>query len=224
MTTGEEIFWQNARDTLRDIAMAWLDPAHGAAVDSVRWCLLVRGRPTHHRQRFLENEAPAILAYLEKLASNGDAQCWRTLDERIRFHAEILKENDMQPCARPWLAAIWHTLPEMSAIGQTILDRLAERNDPAPVIQLSASDTATGSGGEDGKGSSGKAGSTTANKPSPPSRLVLPTVSVTLTPAEEKALDLGNDTDDSKTKRGITADGPEGSEGPTGPKSPGGSN
>ncbi len=220
--TGEEIFWQTARGTLRQIAMAWLDPAHGAAVDTVRWCLLVRSRPTHHRQRFLEKEAPAILAYLEKLALNGDAQGWRTLDERIRVHAEILKENDMQPCARPWLAAIWHTLPEMAAVGQTILDRLAEKNEPTPRNGPFTSDTGTGSDGDDGKGSSGKAGSVTANRPRPPSRLTLPIVTVTLTSAEEKALDLGDDPEDTTTKNGITADGPEGSEGPAGPKSPGG--
>ncbi|MQX78109.1 hypothetical protein [Sinorhizobium medicae] len=222
MTTGEEIFWQNARRVLRDMGMARLDPAHGAAVDAVRWCLLVRGRPTHHRQRFLENEALAILVYLEKLASNGEAQGWRTLEERIRFHTQVLHENGMQPCARRWLAAIWHALPEMAVIGQTILDRLAHKNEPGAVIGLSASDTATGSGGEDGKGSSGKAGSATANKPRRPSRLALPIVTVTLTSAEEKALDLGNDAEDLTTKNDVTPDGPEGSDGPAAPKPPGG--
>lgn len=220
-TTGEEIFWRNARAVLRDIGMSHLDPAHGAAVDVVRWCLLVRGRPTHHRQTFLETHSPALLAYLEKLATSGEAAGWRTLEQRIRHHAELIHETNMQPCARPWLAAIWHTLPELAVIGRTVLDGADELKstadfEVAPVP--TDTDTKTDDGGD--KGSAGKAGSAgTAAKPKPSSRLAFPVVPVVLTESEMKALDPGNDAD---AKNDTTVDGPDGTSGCSGPKKPGG--
>lgn len=218
---GERIFWRNARAVLRDIGMSHLDSAHGAAVDVVRWCLLVRGRPTHHRQTFLEVESPALLAYLETLATSGEAAGWRTLEQRIRHHAELLHETDMHPCPRPWLAAIWHTLPELVVIGQTVLDGTDELKstadfEAAPVP--TDTDTKTDDGGD--KGSAGKAGSAgTAAKPKPSSRLALPVVPVVLTEAEMKAFNSSNDAD---AKNDTTPDGPEGTSGPTGPKISGG--
>lgn len=217
---GEEIFWHNARAVLRDIAMSHLDPAHGAAVDVVRWCLLVRGRPTHHRQTFLEAESPALLAYLETLATSGYVAGWRTLEQRIRHHAELLHETDMQPCARPRLAAIWHCLPELMGIGQTILDGADELKSVVDFEVAPAPTDTDAKAGDDGgdKGSAGKAGSAgTAAKPRP-SRLALPVVAVVLTEAEIKALDLGDETSEADTKNDATPDGPDG---PTGPK-PGG--
>lgn len=219
---GEEIFWQNARAITRDIGMSHLDPAHGAAVDVVRWCLLVRGRPTHHRQAFLEAESPALLAYLETLATSGDAGGWRTLEQRILHHAELLHETDMQPCARPRLAAIWHTLPELAGIGQTILDGADELKSVAEFEVAPASTDTDARAGDDGgdKGSAGKAGSAgTTAKPKPARRLALPVVAVVLTEAEMKALDLGDDAD---AKNDTTPEGPDGTSGPTGPKTPGG--
>lgn len=218
---GEEIFWQNACAVTRDIGMSHLDPAHGAAVEIVRWCLRHRGRPTHHRQTFLEAESPPLLAYLETLATSGDAAGWRTLEQRIRLHAELLHETGMQPCARPWLAAIWHTLPELSGIGQTILDGADEPKSAAD-FEVAPSptdpDAKAGDGGDD-KGSAGKAGSAgTAAKPKPSSRLALPVVAVVLTQAEMKALAPDDDASDANAKNDATPDGPEG---PTGPK-PGG--
>ncbi|UYZ07412.1 hypothetical protein CFBP5507_14515 [Agrobacterium salinitolerans] len=221
---GEEIFWQNARAVTRDIGMSHLDPAHGAAVDVVRWCLLVRGRPTHHRQTFLEAESPPLLAYLETLATSGDAAGWRTLEQRIRLHAELLHETDMQPCARPRLAAIWHTLPELVGIGQTLLDGADEPKSVADfeVVPAPIDTEAKADDGGDDKGSAGKAGSAgTAAKPRP-SRLALPVVAVVLTEAEMKALDLGDDAGDADAKNDVTPVGPDGTNGPTGPKIPGG--
>ncbi|MBY5885364.1 hypothetical protein HFN49_04020 [Rhizobium leguminosarum] len=221
MNAGEEIFWKNARAVLRDIGISHLDPAHGAAVDVVRWCLLVRGRPTHHRQTFLEAESPALLAYLETLGTSGDAADWRTLEERIRLRAEILREEEMQPCAKPWLAAIWHCLPELAGIGQTILDGAAELKSVADfeaVAEPTDADAKAGDGGDD-KGSAGKAGSAAKPKPSP--RLALPVVAVVLTEAEMKALDLSGDAD-ADAKNDTTPDGPDGTSAPKGPKMPGG--
>lgn len=221
-TTGEEIFHANAVMTLRDMDIRHLDPAHGAAVDIVRWCLAVRGRPTHHRQTFLERESPALLAYLEALAASGDASGWRTLEERIRLRAELLRETGQQPCARPWLAAIWHALPEFVAIGQAILDRQARKDDPAPGVVPIVSGTSGSTGGDDAdKGGSGKAGSAgTAAKPRPAARLTLPVVSVVLTDAEKKTLDPDEANGDD-TKDGIPDD-PELTDGPKGPKGLGG--
>lgn len=222
MRTGEEIFRENSHLVLRDIGMTHLSWEHGAAVNIVRRSMNVRSRPTHHQQVFLEAESPALLAYIEKLAASGDMTGWRTLEARVQLRAEILRERELQPCARPWLAAIWHTLPEFVALGQSILDRPTKKSGPVPDAAPAASDTATGSGGDGDNGSSGKAGSATSNKPRSPSRLALPIVTVTLTTAEEKALDLGNDTENSDEKKDITPDGPDGTDGPVGPTPVGG--
>lgn len=216
-TTGERIFWQRACGVLWDIGMPHLDPAHGAAVEIVRWCLLVRGRPTHHRQAFLEAECLPLLVYLEKLASNGDAADWRTLEERIRLRFEILREEDMQPCAKPWLAAVWHTLPELAALGQTIL---AGADKPRSVGDFEAEPASTDAdansgNGSDDKGSAGKTGSAgTAAKPKPSARLVLPVVPIVLTEAEKKALGLDKRTSDADAKTDLILDGPDGTSGP----------
>lgn len=221
MTTGEEISWKNARAILRDIGMPHLDWAHGAAVNIVRQCMNIRHRPTYHQQTLLEAESPALLAYLERLATSGDATGWRTLRDRVQSHAEFLRESDMQPCARPWLAAIWHALPEIAALGQVILDRQAEKGDPAPDAAPVVSETSGGTAGEGDKGTAGKAGSATSARPRPSKRLALPIVSVTPTEAEKKALDLGGDTSaDADTTK--TPEGPEGTDGPGGMKGPGG--
>lgn len=222
MTTGHQIFEKNARWTLRNIGMQHLDPAHGAAVETVRWCMAVRGRPTHHRQAFLEAESPALLAYLETVAGSDTSTAWRTLEERVRFHAETLRTHAVQPCARPWLAAIWHTLPELAGLGQHILDRQAEKNGPAPDAGPVFSDTTTGTGGEGGKGSGGKAGSVTSNRPRPSPRLAFPIVPVTPTPAEEKALDFRDESENTNTNDGVTSDVPDTKPGIAGPKPPGG--
>lgn len=197
MMSGREIFTENARRTLRHIGMPHLDPAHGAAVEAVRWCLAVRGRPTHHRLTFLESESPALLAYLEAVASSGNSASWRTAEERIRLHAELLQDHFDLPCSRPWLAAIWHVLPEFAAIGQMLLDRATEQNgfssDASPAV-CSAND-----GGEEGdKGNGEKSGAAgTTAKPRPSFRLTLPSVVVMLTEQEKKVLDLGDgETDD----------------------------
>ncbi|ANM16912.1 hypothetical protein AMK06_CH02012 [Rhizobium sp. N541] len=225
MTTGEEIFWGNARSVLRDIDMQHLDLAHGAAVEIVRWCLVVHGRPTHHRQTFLEQESPTLLAYLEKLASSGDAAGWRALRDRVQLHAELLRETGMQPCAKPWLAAIWHTLPELAAIGQGILD---DREEPRSVADFEAApvspdaDASSGGGGDD-KGSADKSGAAgTTAKPKPSPRLALPVVSVVLTEADKKALDLDKRSSDADAKNDATPERPDGADVPTGPKIPGG--
>ncbi len=225
MTVGEDIFRKNSRAILRDIGMSHLDWDHGAAVNIVRRCMNIRGRPTHHQQAFLEVESPALLAYLEKLAASGQMTGWRTLEARVRLGAEVLRERELHPCARPWLAAIWHSLPELVALGQAILDRSTEKSSMVPDSAPVASDAATGSGGDGDKGSAGKAGSATSHKPHSLSRLALPIVTVTLTLAEKKALDLGNGTEGSDAEGAITPDGPEGTDGTdgaAGPKAPGG--
>ena len=223
MTTGEEIFWANAGCVLRDIGMPHLDWAHGAAVHIVQRSLNVRDRPTHHQQAFLEAEAPAVLAYLEKLSASGDSAGWRALQDRIRSNAELLTETNMQPCARPWLAAIWHTLPEIAGLGQCILDRLSEHERLAPDAAPIVSEAITGAGGDGDKGSAGKAGSAgTSAKPRPRLRLALPVVAVKLTPAEQKALGFEDATKErTATKNETTPDDPDGTKGLAGPK-PGG--
>lgn len=209
MDLGEEIFWKNARGTLRDIGMTHLDSAHGAAVDAVRWCLVVRDRPTHYRQAFLETECPTLLAYLEKLATSGDAAGWRTLEMRIRHYAELLHETDIHPCPRPWLAAIWHTLPELAAIGRTILygaDDLKSLADFEVTPSMTDADKMAGDGGDD-EGSAGKAGSAgTTARPNPSPCLILPVVPVILTEAEMKTLALG---DDAATESDAVSDSPD---------------
>ncbi|MGV2133860.1 hypothetical protein ACQZ4O_15795 [Agrobacterium vitis] len=189
MTTDDVTFWTNAHAVLRDIGMPYLDPAHGAAVEIVRWCLAVRGRPTHRRQAFLEQQSPALLAYLETLGASGEAAGWRALGQRIRLHAEVLQGT--QPYIRPWKAAIWHVLPELVAMGQAILDRQAEDNALAPEVAPTAAEANDGASGDGDKGSSGKSGAVgTTAKPCPASRLTLPPATVILTEAEKKALDL----------------------------------
>lgn len=221
---GEEICWKNARAILRDIGMPHLDWAHGAAVNIVRQCMNTRHRPTYHQQTLLETESPALLAYLERLSTSGDATGWRTLRDRVHSHAEFLRETGIQPCARPWLAAIWHALPELAAIGQGILDGADEPKSVADFEVAPAptdTDAKAGDGGDD-KGSTGKTGSAgTAAKPRP-SRLALPVVAVVLTVAEMKALDLGDDASDADAKNYVKPVDPDGTNGPTGPKMPGG--
>lgn len=224
-TTGEEISWKNARAILRDIGMPHLDWAHGAAVNVVRQCLNTRGRPTYHQQAFLEGECPALLTYLEKLATSGEATGWRILRDRVQLRAELLRETGMQPYAKPWLAAIWHTLPELAAIGQTILDVADETRTVADFETEPASidaDANSGNGGDD-KGRAGKTGSAgTAAKPKPSPRLALPVVSVVLTEPEKRALGLDKRSPDADAKNDVMPDGPDGTSGPTGPKIPGG--
>ncbi|EKF59393.1 hypothetical protein QWE_11361 [Agrobacterium albertimagni AOL15] len=220
MTTGQQIFVTNAQRTLRNIGMAHLDSAHGAAVDAVRWCMAVRGRPTHHRLAFLESEAPALLAYLERVADSGDSASWRTMEERIRVYAEVLRDSQEHPCARPWLAAIWHTLPELAAIGQTVLDRAAEKRGISPDVMSAVKPSDEGSG-EGEKGSGGKSGASgTAAKPRPSSRLALPMVTVTLTEQEMKVLDLAEDTSDDAEPAATLGNSTDNGDGP-GPKAPG---
>lgn len=221
----DEISWANSRAILRDIAMPHLDWAHGTAVDTVRWCLNTRGRPSNQRQAFLEAESLPLLAYLEKLATSGDSSGWRTLQERIQFQAEILREIDAPPCRRPWLAAIWHCLPELAAIGQTILDTPKEPKSVAAfeVPSMSPEADANSDDGGDDKGSAGKSGSAgTTAKPKPSSRLSLPVVSVVLTEAEKKALGLDKRGSDADTENEATPDGPESTGGQKGPKMRGG--
>ncbi|MGO7727961.1 hypothetical protein ACC704_07685 [Rhizobium johnstonii] len=216
MTKGEEIFWKNARAILRDIGMAHLDLAHGAAVNIVRQCLNTRHRPTYHQQTFLESESLALLVYLERLATSGDATGWRSLEQRILFRAEILRETEMQPCARPWLAAIWHCLPEFAAIGQTMLNEFDEPKSISnyeDVPALTDADVNAGDGGDD-KGSAGKAGSAGTAAMPRPSRLALPVVAVVLTEAEKEALKKKALNDATDANEGTTPDGPEGVDGP----------
>lgn len=223
MTTGEELFWQNAAGVLRDIGMDHLDPAHGATVDIVRWCRVVGSRPTHHRQQFLEVQAPALLAYLEALASSDEAGVWRTLEERILLRAEILRAKDTQLCARPWLAAIWHTLPELSAIGQRIIDLQAEANDPnpdeTPTVLVNQGE---GKGSDDGEGGSGdksgSAGTTAKPQPQPSTRLTFPATPVRLSAAERKVFGLDDDADNDDGSIPNGTDGPDGTKGPVDPK------
>lgn len=216
----DQISLTNAHAILRDIGMPNLDGAHGTAVDIVRWCLNTKGRPSNQRQVFLEAESLPLLAYLEKLATSGDSLGWRTLQDRILFQAEILREMEAPPCRRPWLAAIWHCLPELSAIGQTILDTPKEPKSVAECdvsSEAAQADVNSDSGGDD-KGSAGKSGAAfTLAKLAPAPRLALPVVSVVLTEAEKKALGLSKrDSDDTKHK--ARADHPNDTSGPTGPK------
>lgn len=222
MTTGEELFCQNASGVLRDIGMPHLDPAHGAAVDIVRWCRVVRSRPTHYRQQFLELESPALLAYLEALASSDEAGVWRTLEERILLQAEILREEDRRPCVRPWLAAIWHTLPELSAIGRRIIDQQAEATAPIPdVTPRVVADQGEGKGSDDGEGGggdkSGSAGTTAKPKPQPSTGLTFPVAPVRLSAAERKVFGLDDEVDNDGGSTPGGTDGPDGTKGPGGP-------
>ena len=222
-TTGEQIFWENARGVLRDIGMSYLDPAHGAATDAVRWCMLVRSRPTHHRQTLLEQETPALLAYLEKLAASGEPEGWRALESRIRLHAEVLRDTKAPACKRPWLAAIWHCLPELAALGQSILDRQAAASTPSP--SPSAGGRQGGAGGDSDDKGTGKAGAAAVAKARPSRGFMLPVVPVMPTVTEKRVLDLGDDRATDDTMDGLIpdgVDGPGGTDGPDGPKGPGG--
>lgn len=162
---------------------------------------------------FLERESPALLAYLEKLATSADSASWRTLEERIALHAEVLREMDTPPCRRPWLAAIWHTLPELAAFGQYLLDRQAEKKAHVLGAQPVPADS---SGSDDGKGGGDKSGSAgTKAKPQPSSRLSFPAVPVTLTVAEKKAFDFEEDAEAEDTKD-ETPEEPDGTDGGSG--------
>lgn len=224
-TIGEDIFWKNARATLRNIGMPHLDWAHGAAVNIVRQSLNTRHRPTYHQQEFLEAESPVLLAYLEWLATRGDATGWRTLQDRIQLHVELLRDGDMQPCASQWLAAIWYTLPELAALGQCILDRPPRKTEPSLHAAVVVSETTGGTAGDDGTGGNGsKSGSAgSAAKPRPFPRLVLPVVAVVPTEAEKRVLDVGGDTPaGADAKNDVMREGPEETDGPGGMKGPGG--
>ena len=201
MKIGEEIFWRNAEGVLRDIGMQHLDLAHGAAVETVRWCRLVKKRPTFHRQAFLEKESPALLAYLETLASNEEYDIWRTLDDRIRLRAEVLRGYDARTCARPWLAATWHALPELVAIGELILNQRLETAFPNQArIPMVEADRAKGNGGDESGGGgddkTGSAGSTAKPSTQPPKRLKLPVIPVLLNPTERKAIGLDDEAEE----------------------------
>ncbi|NTC83376.1 hypothetical protein [Agrobacterium tumefaciens] len=119
----------------------------------------------------------------------------------------------MPSCRRPWLAAIWHALPELAAIGQSILDKPSPPKSVADfeVTPVSAdADSASGNGGDE-KGSAGKTGSAgTAAKPKPSSRLKLPVVPVILTEAEKKVLGLDKPASDADARDEVTPDGPDG--------------
>lgn len=219
---GEAIFRRNAKRVLRETNLDHLHPSYGAAIDTVRWCLVVRGRPTHHRLAFLESVSPGLLAYLERLASVGDAATWRSAQERILIHAEVLRLSGHHICSRPWLAAIFYALPEFATIGQELLDRQRPNSDfsPEAMPKVRSSDD----GGEGEQGSTGKAGGTgeTASlRPIPVPRLVFPAVSVQLTETERKLFDLEDEAAaDNVTTFG--ADGPDVTGGSQIPKGPGG--
>ncbi len=222
MTDAEEIFQANARSTLRDMGMPHLDPAHGAAVETVRWCLVVRGKPSHLREAFLVNESPALLEYLERLAKSGKPAGWRSLEKRINLRLELLRETDMHPCSRPRLAAIWFILPELAAIGQKILDSQTKEAALAAKLGRLPADTNGGTGGDDDKGSAGKAGSAgTTAKPSPSRRLVLPSIRVILTDTEREALDLDHTSQEDDALTTVTPDGTDGIDDPDATKGPG---
>jgi hypothetical protein len=194
--TGEAIFWKNAQGVLRDIRMPHLDPSHGAAVEAVRWCRLVKKRPTYNRQAFLEKESPALLAYLETLASIEEFGIWRTLDDRIRLRALALRSEGGQTCARPWLAATWHTLPELSAIGELILDQRLEPAFPNQgMIPMVHADQGKGNGGDESGGGdkTGSAGSTAMPNAQPPKRLKFLATPVLINPTERKAFGLDDE-------------------------------
>lgn len=224
MTEGEEIFWCNAAITLGQMSMSGHDLRHGAAVNVVRWCLNVRGRPTHHRMAFLERESPALLVYLESLAASENDEGWQTLKERIERNAEGLRRTEMHPCARPWLAAILHTLPQLVALGQNILDAMREDVAPAANSVPTVSEKSGGTTGDGEKGSAGNAGSAgTTAKPRPIPRLSLPVVAVEPTAAERKALDLVDEKDNiEKTDSDAAPDSPDGTNDTTRPNGPSG--
>jgi hypothetical protein len=222
MSTGKAIFRRNAKRVLRDISLDHLDPSYGAAIDTVRWCLVVRGRPTHHRLVFLESACPGLLAYLERLASVNDTAAWRSAEERILIHAEVLRVRGHHICSRPWFAAIFYALPEFATIGQELLDRQRPNSDFSPEAMPKVGSSDDGGEGEQGStGKTGGAGQTTSLGPIPVPTLVFPVVSVQLTETERKLFDLEDETA-ADTATTFGADGPDVAGGYQTPKGPGG--
>jgi hypothetical protein len=219
---GKAIFRRNTQRVLREISLDHLHPSYGAAIDTVRWCLVVRGRPTHHRLVFLESACPGLLAYLERLASVNDTAAWRSAEERILIHAEVLRIRGHHVCSRPWLAAIFYALPEFTTIGQELLDRQRPSSGytPEAMPMVGSSDD----GGEGDQGSTGKAGGagqTASLRPIPVPRLVFPLVSVQLTETERKLFNL-EDEAAIDTAASFGPDGPDVAGGSQIPKGPGG--
>ncbi|MDP2118755.1 MAG: hypothetical protein Q8K28_02505 [Hoeflea sp.] len=216
MTPGERIFWSNANSTFARMGMSHLDPAHGAAVEIVDWCRRMRRRPTHIRQRFLEQESPALLAYFEALDASDSHVAWRTLEDRIN---RAVQESDMKsfPCGFPWQVTIWLLLPELAAIGQAILDKQAQANgcnlDPAPMPIQNQDDAAGSDGGDKGSGDkTGSAGSTAKPLFLPSLRLHLPATTVVLSDIERKIFDLNNEAaeDETDPNNPVEIEGPDG--------------
>lgn len=219
MSTRWEIFQKNSQAALRDMNMVGAALEYGATVEVVRKCLLLRKRPQGHRQEFLEAHAPAILAYLEKIASAGDDAAWRTVEARIHERFTCLREGDeFEPCKRPHLLAIFQALPEFQALGMLVLERL--NGVLSPVLEFAPE--ATAEAGGDGKGDSekgGKAGSTSAMRRRllPARQFYLPVVAVEPTPAENRFLEL----EDGKEKEEVAAPAPNtGTGGPRGSGGP----
>lgn len=222
MSTGKAVFRRNAKRVLRDISLDHLHPSYGAAIDIVRWCLVVRGRPTHHRLVFLESVCPGLLAYLERLASVGDAATWRSAQERILIHAELLRIRGHHVCSRPWIAAIFYALPEFATIGQELLDRQRPNSGFSPeAVSIVGSSDDGGEGEQGSTGKTGGAGQTASLRPIPVPALVFPVVSVQLTETERKLFDLE---DEAAADTAITfgAEGPDVTGGSQIPKGPGG--
>lgn len=221
MSTGRELFQKNARAALRDMNMVGAALEYGATVEVLRKCLLLRKRPRGHQQEFLETHAPAILAYLEKIGSAGDDAAWRTVEARIheRFTG-LCERHEFEPCKRPHLLAIFHTLPEFQALGMLVLGRVHGGLVPAADLALNATAENSGDGqGDSGKG--GKAGASTAMRPRllPARRFYLPVVAVEPTPAENRFLELE---DEKEEESEVAAPAPR--TGTGGPKGLGGPN
>lgn len=215
MTIGEEIFWRNTNATFIKLGMSRLDQANGAAVEIVDWCRRFRRRPSHMRQRFLEQESPEILAYLEALDADGSPAAWRTLDERIN---RAVREYDMKPypCGWPWHVGIWLLLPELAAIGRMMLQQQERENQremgPVPVPLQDQDDGAGSEGGDKGSGDkSGSAGSGAKRSYLPLSRLRLPVAAVVLSEIERKifSLDDGAHEDDADPNPQHGFEGPD---------------
>ena len=221
MTRGERIFWSNVNSTFTKMGMSHLDPANGAAVEIVDWCRRMRRRPTYARQRFLERQSPALLAYLEALNSNGSRLVWRTLEDRIN---QIVQTTDFKtfPFGRPWYVGIWLLLPELVAIGQLMLDKQAAANAPNPDLPpiLAANRDDPGSGDGDGGGDkTGSAGTAAKPQYGKVMRLQLPVVAVVLNETERRIFDLPNDDEEEEPDPGDPGviEGPDGPNGPQGP-------
>lgn len=192
MSTGREIFQKNAKAALRDMHMSGAALEYGATVEVVRKCLLLRKRPRGHQQEFLETHAPALLAYLEKIAAAGDDAAWRTVETRVQERFTGLRESgDFSPCKRPQLLAIFHTLSEFSALGTLVLERMHGVLSPAAETALDPTAEKDGDG-KGGSGKGGKAGASTAMRPRPlpTRRFSIPVLAVEPTPAENRFLEL----------------------------------